>query len=306
MAAKPPCLAAAHASAQQPVAHRAQRACALPPPRPHRPAPPTHTLRPRPPHPPTGTPAMSPHWPAPRPPRRPRCARHDTSPALRPTPADTPRSHGPSRPVGPRRARCAACRARPQNLRHPPRALARLAPAPRMHAALRPHAPVLTPPLAAVFGRPRAIRANKYDLDKVPGPWKKAYPVIGNCLSLVKPDFHRCAPICGRSRPASARALPPGRRPAHAQGPNTAASRGRPFGRRASPTQRARPPPPTPSPPRPPSRPEPRPQAVPGMERRVRRDHTHQVFLDRRAAGDGPARARHHHGPRRARDRQGL
>jgi hypothetical protein len=25
----------------------------------------------------------------------------------------------------------------------------------------------------------------------VPGPWKKAYPVIGNCLSLLKPDFHR-------------------------------------------------------------------------------------------------------------------
>jgi len=34
-------------------------------------------------------------------------------------------------------------------------------------------------------------RANKYDLHKVPGPWKKAYPVIGNCLSLLKPDFHR-------------------------------------------------------------------------------------------------------------------
>lgn len=25
----------------------------------------------------------------------------------------------------------------------------------------------------------------------MPGPWKKALPVIGNCMSLLTPDFHR-------------------------------------------------------------------------------------------------------------------
>jgi hypothetical protein len=38
---------------------------------------------------------------------------------------------------------------------------------------------------------PKPRRQNKFDLDKVPGPWKKANPLLGNCLSLLSPDFHR-------------------------------------------------------------------------------------------------------------------
>ncbi|KIZ01997.1 putative cytochrome P450 [Monoraphidium neglectum] len=34
-------------------------------------------------------------------------------------------------------------------------------------------------------------KATKHDLDKVPGPWKKAWPLVGNAPSLLKPDFHR-------------------------------------------------------------------------------------------------------------------
>jgi len=34
-------------------------------------------------------------------------------------------------------------------------------------------------------------RKNTYDLDKLPGPWKKAYPVVGNVLDCLTPDFHR-------------------------------------------------------------------------------------------------------------------
>ncbi|KAI8464093.1 MAG: cytochrome P450 [Monoraphidium minutum] len=46
--------------------------------------------------------------------------------------------------------------------------------------------------LGALFLIYRALtRQSQLDLDKVPGPWKKALPVIGNALSLLKPDFHR-------------------------------------------------------------------------------------------------------------------
>ncbi|WIA35872.1 hypothetical protein OEZ86_004255 [Tetradesmus obliquus] len=34
-------------------------------------------------------------------------------------------------------------------------------------------------------------RGNKYDLDKVPGPWRKALPLVGNVLDCLRPDFHR-------------------------------------------------------------------------------------------------------------------
>jgi hypothetical protein len=43
------------------------------------------------------------------------------------------------------------------------------------------------PPAAAAA----VIRGNKYDLDKVPGPWKKALPLVGNVLDCLRPDFHR-------------------------------------------------------------------------------------------------------------------
>jgi hypothetical protein len=36
-----------------------------------------------------------------------------------------------------------------------------------------------------------AARGNKYDLDKVPGPWTKALPLVGNVLDCLRPDFHR-------------------------------------------------------------------------------------------------------------------
>lgn len=32
---------------------------------------------------------------------------------------------------------------------------------------------------------------SKYDLDKIPGPWRTGKPVIGNALDLLKPNFHR-------------------------------------------------------------------------------------------------------------------
>ncbi|GBF91428.1 cytochrome P450 [Raphidocelis subcapitata] len=63
-------------------------------------------------------------------------------------------------------------------------------------AALRAATPVELAVVAAVLGGLYLIyshlrSANKYDLDKVPGPWREGYPVVGNCLSLLSPDFHR-------------------------------------------------------------------------------------------------------------------
>lgn len=34
-------------------------------------------------------------------------------------------------------------------------------------------------------------RKPKYDLDKIPGPWHHAKPVVGNILECLRPDFHR-------------------------------------------------------------------------------------------------------------------
>jgi cytochrome P450 len=34
-------------------------------------------------------------------------------------------------------------------------------------------------------------RKNTYDLDRIPGPWKHAWPVVGNLLECLRPDFHR-------------------------------------------------------------------------------------------------------------------
>eukprot|EP00882_Tetradesmus_deserticola_P027293 GHRQ01030182.1.p1 GENE.GHRQ01030182.1~~GHRQ01030182.1.p1 ORF type:complete len:292 (+),score=107.12 GHRQ01030182.1:158-1033(+) len=34
-------------------------------------------------------------------------------------------------------------------------------------------------------------RRPSFDLDKIPGPWTRAYPVVGNILECLRPDFHR-------------------------------------------------------------------------------------------------------------------
>eukprot|EP00878_Enallax_costatus_P001345 GHUV01001492.1.p1 GENE.GHUV01001492.1~~GHUV01001492.1.p1 ORF type:complete len:559 (+),score=128.36 GHUV01001492.1:1110-2786(+) len=34
-------------------------------------------------------------------------------------------------------------------------------------------------------------RKPKFDLDKIPGPWRNAKPVVGNILECLRPDFHR-------------------------------------------------------------------------------------------------------------------
>uniref|UniRef100_A0A383W692 Cytochrome P450 n=1 Tax=Tetradesmus obliquus TaxID=3088 RepID=A0A383W692_TETOB len=34
-------------------------------------------------------------------------------------------------------------------------------------------------------------RKPQFDLDKIPGPWTHAYPVVGNILECLRPDFHR-------------------------------------------------------------------------------------------------------------------
>lgn len=36
-----------------------------------------------------------------------------------------------------------------------------------------------------------ACRKPSYDLDRMPGAWKSALPVLGNVLELLKPNFHR-------------------------------------------------------------------------------------------------------------------
>jgi hypothetical protein len=36
-----------------------------------------------------------------------------------------------------------------------------------------------------------ACRKNTYDLDRIPGPWQQAWPIIGNLLDCLRPDFHR-------------------------------------------------------------------------------------------------------------------
>ncbi len=34
-------------------------------------------------------------------------------------------------------------------------------------------------------------RRTSYDLDRIPGPWTHAVPVLGNLLQVLRPDFHR-------------------------------------------------------------------------------------------------------------------
>jgi hypothetical protein len=36
-----------------------------------------------------------------------------------------------------------------------------------------------------------ACRKPRYDLDKIPGAWKKSVPLLGNVLELLTPNFHR-------------------------------------------------------------------------------------------------------------------
>ncbi|GBF93726.1 cytochrome P450 [Raphidocelis subcapitata] len=36
-----------------------------------------------------------------------------------------------------------------------------------------------------------SIRRPSHDLDKIPGPWRSALPVVGNVLECLRPDFHR-------------------------------------------------------------------------------------------------------------------
>ncbi|KAF8057861.1 CYP97C1 [Scenedesmus sp. PABB004] len=50
--------------------------------------------------------------------------------------------------------------------------------------------------VAAITGTLLALlfslrRTPTYDLDKIPGPWKKALPLVGNVLDCLRPDFHR-------------------------------------------------------------------------------------------------------------------
>ena len=35
-----------------------------------------------------------------------------------------------------------------------------------------------------------SCRRQLYDLDKIPGPWKQSFPIVGNVLECLRPDFH--------------------------------------------------------------------------------------------------------------------
>lgn len=37
----------------------------------------------------------------------------------------------------------------------------------------------------------RSLLLPRYDLDSIPGPWPHALPLLGNMLSVLRPDFHR-------------------------------------------------------------------------------------------------------------------
>ncbi|KIY96472.1 hypothetical protein MNEG_11492 [Monoraphidium neglectum] len=45
--------------------------------------------------------------------------------------------------------------------------------------------------LAAVYMIISAVRRPRHDMDAIPGPWKSAYPVVGNVLECLRPDFHK-------------------------------------------------------------------------------------------------------------------
>lgn len=38
---------------------------------------------------------------------------------------------------------------------------------------------------------PHRHRKPKFDLDRIPGPWREAQPIVGNILACLRPDFHR-------------------------------------------------------------------------------------------------------------------
>jgi hypothetical protein len=35
------------------------------------------------------------------------------------------------------------------------------------------------------------LHRSNHDLDRIPGPWRQALPVVGNVLGCLRPDFHR-------------------------------------------------------------------------------------------------------------------
>jgi cytochrome P450 len=45
--------------------------------------------------------------------------------------------------------------------------------------------------LALLLRLLRAARGAGHDLDKIPGPWRRAVPVLGNVPECLRPDFHR-------------------------------------------------------------------------------------------------------------------
>jgi hypothetical protein len=47
-----------------------------------------------------------------------------------------------------------------------------------------------SPPPPPPAGRRRAA-APRHDLDRIPGPWRRAWPLLGNILEVLSPDFHR-------------------------------------------------------------------------------------------------------------------
>jgi hypothetical protein len=48
-----------------------------------------------------------------------------------------------------------------------------------------------TRPSPSVTLRRRRAAMPRYDLDRIPGPWRRAWPVLGNIPDLISPDFHR-------------------------------------------------------------------------------------------------------------------
>jgi hypothetical protein len=79
------------------------------------------------------------------------------------------------------------------------RAAVRRPPPPRPALRARPRTPAtaLRCPTRDADARrparpaPPAPRRTVGDMDKIPGPWKKAWPVVGNLLECLRPDFHK-------------------------------------------------------------------------------------------------------------------
>ncbi|KAI8477013.1 MAG: cytochrome P450 [Monoraphidium minutum] len=45
--------------------------------------------------------------------------------------------------------------------------------------------------LAGIYLLANSIRRAAHDMDAIPGPWRKALPVVGNLLDCLRPDFHK-------------------------------------------------------------------------------------------------------------------